>query len=44
MASWSNDEDSSFKEEEKSKKNANICLMAHEDEVNTENFNNFTFD
>ena len=42
MAQWSNNEDSSSDEE--AQKVANLCLMAHQEEVNVEISLDFTFD
>ena len=42
MATWSDGEDSSFEEE--SQEEANLYLMAHHEEINTENSLDFTFD
>ena len=43
MATWSGSDDSSF-EEEDSTEQANLCLMAHENEVNFETPSGFTFE
>ena len=43
VATWS-DSDESSSEEEDSHEQANLCLMAHENEVNTETPNDFTFE
>ena len=43
MATWSGSDESSS-EEEDSNEQANLCLMAHENEVNTEIPNDFTFE
>ena len=43
VATWSDSDESNF-EEEDSYKQANLCLMAHENEVNAETPNDFTFE
>ena len=43
VATWSDSDESSSKEE-KSHEQANLCLMAHENEVNAETPNNFIFE
>ena len=43
MATWSRSDESSS-EEENSNEQANLCLMAHENEVNTETPDDFTFE
>ena len=43
MATWS-ESDVSSSEEEDSNKQANLCLMAHKNEVNTKISNDFTFE
>ena len=43
MATWS-DSDESSSEEEDSHEQANLCLMAHENEVNTKTSDDFTFE
>ena len=43
MATWS-DSDKSSSEEEESHEQANLCLMAHENKVNAETSNDFTFE
>ena len=43
MATWSGSDESSSKEED-SNEQVNLCLMAHENEVNTETPNDFTFE
>ena len=43
MATWSESDESSS-EEEYSNEQANLCLMAHENKVNTETPNDFTFE
>ena len=43
VAIWS-DSDESSSEEEDSHKQANLCLMAHKNEVNAETSNDFTFE
>ena len=42
VATWSDNDDSSFEEE--SYEEANLCLMAYENEVNGEISNHFTFE
>ena len=43
MATWSESDESSS-EEKDSNERANLCLMVHENEVNTETPNDFTFE
>ena len=43
MATWSGSDESSS-EEEDSNEQANLCLMAHENEVNSETPSDFTFE
>ena len=43
IATWSGSDESSF-EEKDSNEQANFCLMAHENEINTETPNDFTFE
>ena len=43
MATWSESDDSSSKEED-STEQANLCLMAHENEVNSKTPSDFTFE
>ena len=43
MATWSESDESSS-EEEDSNEQANLCLMAHENEVNSETPSDFTFE
>ena len=42
MATWSNSDDSTIDEE--SHEEANLCLMAHENEVTPETQNKFSYD
>ena len=44
MVAIQSDSDESSSEEEESHEQANLCLMAHENEINTETPNDFTFE